>query len=775
MKNQEIPKPNFSDLAGASPLKKRALDLCPPEISVSSPNFVRSAENSPHLSRCPNLSPGDKKSLKTFLSLVSAFNNSAERLFGFCEHVFKNEVAQLAIDQLDKHIVEFKELQVRISSQNQFVEDLQRSKVPSPVSFSISTWRNLSSEDWPISTSDDWVSVAASHLKVTPPEFSNSLKRDTPSLEERLAMADKKRKRIENIRNREIRMKTNKVRRAKERRVQQQEEAISTFNEKQDNATQRREAHINQIKEKAHSEIEKIQETRFMQELENEDRKLKMERKMSKVAKKYDDMVRDRREKAKERSSIKSPSASEKNSNTNLYSNSKTKKRSLSLKETSVIDAILHGELPGGDLLDIGDEFSDSIPAIELPEFPEVEPNPSATMKNLISKMSHDDSSSNSQLAICYLKAVQEQKTTLKWNSEEGQLVRETLQNMIYTNLPNTNQLIHYVVGMVHSSYPFALHVAFECISSFRQLCYRQDSLSMVNELLTLWKALLSPGCEDEPKSLLIAHLARHGVLMKLCFVLEASNTSDLRNDSLKQLSYSILNLIESMVLFYHTHATSLANSDFSAFFERAAFDCIISALVSFLTNCSNDFKMVSPDSIILAIRSYSMIIVHYKNSLPAFLDKSNVKSLLSIFDAFFKPQPPQHSPQRSPSSPHSPQQQPDSRILNELIVLIGLAASASPLVKESSLSKSNVLKTLCSMPLSHFIQPNDSIILIPTIIACCIDNEENTEFVKKNINGSFIINFIEGIKDDGNEIFSPKYRIDSTKIEQIVHSFTPA
>ncbi|OHT03675.1 hypothetical protein TRFO_28866 [Tritrichomonas foetus] len=753
----DIPKPNFSQITDLSPTQNRISSPHRPKpISISSPTFIRSAENSPHVSKYPNLSPADKKSLKTFLSLVNTFNNATERLFGFCEHIFNDELAQLAIDQLEKHIIEFKELLVRISSQHQVVEDLQQSRLPSPVSFSISSWRNLSCEEWPISTSHDWVGVAASQLKITPPELTNSLKRETMTLEERLAQAEQKRRKIENIRNREIRIKTNKVRRANERRVQQQEEAITTFNEKQDNAAQRREAHINQIKEKAHSEIEKIQETRFMQELETEDRKLKMERKMIKVTKKYEDMVRDKRKKAKERSTIKTPASPD------IHGSPKSKNRRSPriIKDTSVIDAISHGELPG-DFLDIGDEFSDSIPAVELPEFPEPETNPSAVMKSIISKMGHDENSS--QLAINYLKAVQDQKTNIKWNSEEGQLIRGSLQNMIYSNLPNTNQLIHHVVGMAPNSYPFALHVAFECISSFRQFCYRQDSLSATNELLTLWKTLLSDNFENEPKPLLIAQLARHGVLMKLCFVLEASTTSDLRNDSLRQLSLSILGLLDSITSFCHSNFNLLSNNESKEIFEKAAFDCVVPGLLSFLSNCAADPKLVSVDSIISAVRVYSMIAIDFHDFLSNFLEKENVKSISCIFDAFC-----------TPNNNNSNGGFGSVRVVHDMIVLIGLLASASPLVKEFCLSKSKVLSTLCSLPLSYFIKPAESVIVIPTIVACCIDSQENIDFVKKNINGAFIVKFLEEMKNDSPEIYAPRFRIASDKVGSIIEAFRP-
>ncbi|OHT15878.1 hypothetical protein TRFO_13715 [Tritrichomonas foetus] len=809
-----IPKPDFSitdtlNIDYHSTAQNKPVNNRPPTLDLFSP--TKSPTNSPRHDDHLNLTPDDKKSLQTFVHLVNKFNCSAEKLFGYCEHIFSGDLAQMAISQIEKHLVEFRELLVRISSQQKVEEDLQKSILPSPVAFSISTWKNEGSEDWPVPTSDNWVKLAATHLKMTPPEITKSPKRDSTPLEERLAKADKNRTKMDNIRNREIRMKTNKVRRANELRVQKQEKAIEAFNEKQDNAAQRREAHINKIKNKARNETEKVQETRFMQELEVEGRKLKIERKMNKVSQRYEKMVNEKREKAKERTTIKNPPSptsptssndlfeniekvqttekADKNdafekSNYNKYESPSrspiiSRVRQNNVASLAVIDEIVLGQLPG-DFLDIGDEYSGSIPVVELPEFPEPEPKISPSMKNLSIKMEHENL--NAQTAISYLKAVSDNKTNIKWNSNEGQMIRETLQNMIYLNQPNSNQLIHHISNMAKSSYPFALHTAFECVSSFRQICYRRDTLNTTKELLILWTTILKIN-ENEIKQpidqkqqnitkqindpklaesndllvghLLIGHLIKHGVLMKLCYVLEASTPNDAKNDNLKQLTNLILNLLESCAHFYRVHFTEL-NSEYIDLFGHASIEFIIPGLRVFLSNCSSDIKLYPPLIIITALHIFQMIIIDFDSFMSKLIDQEYSKTINKVFRVYFNEKP------------------QNIEIIHQLILLLGLLCRNSTIMKESvqALPIPNILTTLCKMPLNYFIKPAEAQVLIPTVVTCCIDNQNNTELVKNNINGLFILKFLQNINDDPDDLFSTYYRIPKDKIPLAIELF---
>ena len=749
-----IPKPDFSSIDNNinTTNNRPSSPQRPPNIDVTKQPNSRSADNSPNSEHASYLSPGDRKSLRKFLSIVNSFNYSAERLYDFCEHFFNEELAQIAIDQLNKHINEFRELLVRISLQEQAEKDREKSILPSPVSFSISTWRNRSFEEWPIPTSDNWVKSAVNQLKSTPPDISKFPKKEMTPLEERLAKADKNRTKIDNIRNREIRMKTNKVRRANELRVQKQEEAITAFNEKQDSAAQRREAYINQIKKKARDETEKVQETRFMQELEVEGRKLKIEKIMNQVTQRYENMVQEKRDKAKERTTLK-------NINSSPDCSPKTRRQCSKLP---VIDAISQGQLPG-EFLDIGDEYSNSIPAVELPEFPEYEVGQNQCQKNsqnsslrsIAVKLDHDDL--NPQAAISYLKTAAEQKCYIKWDSNEGQTIRDTLQNMIYSNIPNSNLLIHNVISVADISYPFALHVAFECVSSFHQICYKRDTLSTTKELLALWTLILKVeqhSDQIEPKTLLIGHLIRHGVLMKLCYVLEISTVANSRNEALKTLTQQIL--LEACAIHIHFHFTDL-NSEFIDIFGHASIDFIIPGLRNFLGNCTQNTKLYSPQMEIIAIHIYQIISLYFSSFLEKLIDEDYAKNVANLLRTFCSQKP------------------QNTQIVDELILLIGLLCKNSNLMKESvqwQPPTPTVLCILCEMPICYFIKPEQALVLIPTIVSCCVGNKENFEFVKKNINGAFIVKFFQDVKDDPRNLFSSHFRVEKEKVSDVIELF---
>lgn len=82
------------------------------------------------------------------------------------------------------------------------------------------------------------------------------------------------------------------------------------------------------------------------------------------------------------------------------------------------------------------------------------------------------------------------------------------------------------------------------------------------------------------------------------------------------------------------------------------------------------------------------------------------------------------------------------------------------------------VLSTLCAMPICYIIKPEQALVLIPTIVACCIDNKENCEFVKKNINGAFIVKFFQDVKSDPKNLFSAYYRVEKEKVPDVIELF---
>ncbi|KAH0806910.1 farnesyl pyrophosphate synthetase [Histomonas meleagridis] len=421
-------------MKGAVPHPERTNKKCPntpqkkcPSINVKNSKRSMSATNSP-ISKKYSLSPENKKSLDLFVSLMINSSNSIDRLYSFCEHHFREELVQIVTKKLDEYITDFKNLLVQIQTQKIVTSQLEADQRPNSVSFSISNWRNYSDENWPDTTSDDWIKVAVSHFTKTAPELPTSPKKQTQTWEERIANAEIKRKRIENIKNREIRMKTNKIRRVNERMNLQQEEAKSTINEKLDTALQRREAILNQIVEKAHNEIEKIQENNFMQRLENEGKKLQLERNMDKATKRHQEMVQDIRNKAKERTASKNQISPD-------MSPPKKKPKAVTLTE-----AINQKFLPEEIFPLKGISYED-IPIITIPTFNEEEPKKSQILEKL-SKAMINEEQNQSQHIINYLKAINDQKSFIKWESPEAKVIYESLQLILVSNHSNGSQIL---------------------------------------------------------------------------------------------------------------------------------------------------------------------------------------------------------------------------------------------------------------------------------------------------------------------------------------------
>ena len=167
----EIPLPDFGKIQQIENIKQTM------EISASDSNAKKKNQVDAHQE---NLSPGDKKSLQTYVKLVNKFNHSAEKLYGYCEHLFVDQLTQTAIELINKHLVEFKELLNRIESQQKVENDLQKRILPSPVSFSISAWKNDDNEEERIEDdnkkrNEDNANIETINEKNIKSKFSNDL------------------------------------------------------------------------------------------------------------------------------------------------------------------------------------------------------------------------------------------------------------------------------------------------------------------------------------------------------------------------------------------------------------------------------------------------------------------------------------------------------------------------------------------------------------------------------------------------------------------------
>jgi hypothetical protein len=113
--------------------------------------------------------------------------------------------------------------------------------------------------------------------------------------------------------------------------------------------------------------------------------------------------------------------------------------------------------------------------------------------------------------------------------------------------------------------------------------------------------------------------------------------------------------------------------------------------------------------------------------------------------------------------------------VLHELIVLYGLLCGRSGMVKESCcwLPPPTLLDGLCGLPLSYFTQKPENSILLPTILACCIDSVENSWLVETAVNHRLLVRFIQEMPVNGADIASPHLRVPLNRRMDLIRFFS--
>jgi hypothetical protein len=115
--------------------------------------------------------------------------------------------------------------------------------------------------------------------------------------------------------------------------------------------------------------------------------------------------------------------------------------------------------------------------------------------------------------------------------------------------------------------------------------------------------------------------------------------------------------------------------------------------------------------------------------------------------------------------------------VLHELIVLYGLLCGRSAILRESCrwLPPPTVLERLCGLPQAYFMQKPQNSILLPTIIACCIDSVENSSFVATAVNRRVLVKFIQEMPLKGADIAAPHLRIPVERRDDLIRLFSDA
>ena len=733
----EFPKPNFPDFSDNNNNGKSSTPNCSPDLHRVQKNVYSAGSSPPQSPHQQRLTGSSKKSLNLFLSFSRSLENLSVKIYDFCEHNYNENLVQLIIDMYEKHLLEFKELKNGIISQRNFDESVSLSELPPSVKFFISSYSTTNKEEWPENTSDDWVETARYYLK-GPVDFGSPANKDNRlSLEERLLNASRKKRLIDNTKMLEIRKQTNKIRRVIERRHLAKEEAMSAYNEKQEQADQRREAIMNSKIEKARNETEKAQETKYLAELDAEDKKVQLEKKTDMITKRHEEMVRATQEKARERVFLRAQPSPRPN----------RKRPSVKPGKLSVLESIGCGQLPGDFF---GDDTQEEI-VTQFPVLTEPVCSPSRMMDSLEAKMK--DEPNESKHAIKYLKMAMDSKSSISSVSEAGECIRRNTKQLLIDNSSFAHNALRYISSFIHKIYPLAFKVGVDSIDVFSDLCKKPDSLQSSCELFELWITLLAPSSPNDAKYYLVESLSKSSAFDRLCFIFSAVNASDLTNERLKQLLVSAITLLKTCSLVFKDLSNPESKPSYTAFLECLE-RIVIPQLISFFAMMSRDPDNAPGDLIASTASTVSLLITQFPE-VTACVDETVATPMNLAMRAFLN-------------------KDSDSNYVKELILLYGILCKDSEVQRSAALwaPTPTVLSLLCELPLKYFIKKPDSSYLIPTIAAACIDSVYNVEFVNKKISSASIVKYLESADVNTSDILSVKHRIPIERLQELIDMF---
>lgn len=729
----EIPKPNFIQMP--IPDKPITPPHTPDRITVQKRGSASSTP--PDSPSRANLQAADKKALKTLISLTRSIDTTVERLYSFCEHIFNEKFSSLLIDYFEKHVTTFRELNTCIVSQNQFEQSKARESTPSPVSFNFPSNMGVVDEDWPNPISDQWLESAQYYINGPAAEKISSPKREALSLDQKLLNADQKRRHIENMKRLEIRKQTNRVRRVVERRIQQSREAEEAFKEKIEAADQRRDAILNQKVERARNESEKASEYKYIVDLEQESKRVQLNRKSDEIKKRHDEMVRTSQEKARERTISKS-------SPTNL------RQRKMAVKKGAITlaEALRAGQIPG--------DFAENAENEDTFDYPKLQEPKESLSQHAIETINRIESDpTDPKNTARFLKLVSDYRSSLCSSSRAGLALIKSLKECIRSNANSIDTMIRHVTQIADTSLPFAVHVGVEAISVFPSLCKHTNSLNTIKELITLWTRILDAKNPLNIRIFFVERLSQSAALDGICFLLGQCSVDDLSSSKI------LMALIASDVSLLQAMADLFFNTTFSEDVNSVGIDCISRAIgpsiIDFLNAMSIDTAKAPHDIISQATIALSTFIAGIPGSAEQFIDENIAAEINSVMRAFL-----------SSSAPCTAGK--------HLIVLFGLLCKSNT-VKESCLwlPSPTVLDLLCGLPLEFFIKRDGAAVLLPTIAACCSGNEENLKYIMNSahVNESLVAKFLARATAIPNNILSIEHRVSKEDINVLIEKFS--
>jgi hypothetical protein len=436
---------------------------------------------------------------------------------------------------------------------------------------------------------------------------------------------------------------------------------------------------------------------------------------MNKVSERYETMVKSKSEKAKERTakSAEAPPV-----------------------EMTILDSVGSNcwpanRVPGAEM-----------PPPELPAVHESEPKKVPQLANLRTKMQRDPQ--NGQNALAFLKAVISARSFVAVDSFEGRTILGLVPAIVGGGTANAVQVLRQIGALVANSYPFVLRNAVNCVAAFDLLSKKPEGLLVIRQLLQLWSEIFSLP-RTEGKKELLAFMVGTNALRRICLVIESVSASDLKAESVKQLTIELINFVAVIAAFLRVEAN-----------EEAAL-IIYHSFLSFLVILGMEPTLLAVDISVKTIRILSHITL-LSDDVVASIDQHNAAMLVQTLKVFLAAKNTTLAP-----------------VLHELIVLYGLLCGRSAILRESCcwLPPPTVLDRLCQLPLNYFMHKTQSTILLPTIIACCIDSVENSSFVETAVNKRVLVKFIQEMPLTGADIAAPHLRIPVDRRNDLIALFS--
>jgi hypothetical protein len=334
-------------------------------------------------------------------------------------------------------------------------------------------------------------------------------------------------------------------------------------------------------------------------------------------------------------------------------------------------------------------------------------------------------------------------------------LVRAVIQENI--GIPGCDQLIRLVRQMVSGYFAFVFSVALESASSFFNICYQNDAVKTTQELLQVWTAIIceaSSGPElDNAKSVLIAHLANSQILSRLCFFpLDSLSEEELKNEHLKLLLGMIVSLELGIAEFLHSDAA--VSEELQNALELTIRDVFCPGLIALISVFAMDTSVLEGHVALNALRALSLLVIDFPDLINEYIDRQNAAGLVQVMKSLI-----------GTDSPYS----------EDLIVLLGLICRWSETMREACVwvPVPTVLTKLCDMPLRYFIHERGAKILIPTIVACCLDNDVNMRFVNQSVNGALIAQFLDNWEVGRPcDTWAPELRVPKDGLDELTEKF---